>query len=195
LLDIYPSWRTPTSNLKHSARSEDPVTTNSTMADFPFDHVILTFPDQLAADAANSGPLERIRATYRNCSVVATTDPYDARVGSGGGTLAALPVDKGSVLIVHAGGQSSRCPTQMVLGKAWTSLPCCSEAKTPIDVWLQQCRHLFRGIPVGSVVVLASDTLLQFPIAASVFGAPRSLETLWNWHVRPSRKRCHQATI
>eukprot|EP00957_Ditylum_brightwellii_P022549 1701179-Ditylum_brightwellii.AAC.1 len=96
--------------------------------------------------------------------VLSTSDPFDARMGSGGGTIAALDYademwekewkkrsagsggkkrvkkdaakheEEGpqppSVLVVHAGGESSRCPTQMTLGKAWTSLPLLKE---PID--------------------------------------------------------------
>ena len=53
----------------------------------------------------------------------------------------------------------------MCLGKAWTSLPCCcgglSGLQTPLQLWLETCRTLFQGIPAGTVVIVASDTLLQ----------------------------------
>lgn len=73
----------------------------------------------------------------KNCvpMLLSTSDPLGMRLGSGGGTVAAIDFsDKRfkscfedgknhSLLIVYAGGNSSRCPTQMVMGKAWTSLP------------------------------------------------------------------------
>jgi galactokinase/mevalonate kinase-like predicted kinase len=140
---------------------------------FPFDHVIITFPDHFAAKAASEGPLQSLRHQYSRI-IDATTDPYGARVGSGGGTVAALlcaAPTSSRVLILHAGGESSRCPTQMVLGKAWTLLPCDSSpyskgGTTVIELWLRQCRALFRSatLPEGSVVVVASDTLLQLPV-------------------------------
>lgn len=131
---------------------------------FPFDHVVITFPDARAAEAARRGPFQHIRRKYPHTRLIATTDPHDARVGSGGGTLAALPTEGSTVLMLHAGGQSSRCPTQMVLGKAWTSLPTREhQLITPIEVWIQQCHHLFQGIPRGTLVVVSSDTLLQLP--------------------------------
>jgi fucokinase len=131
---------------------------------FPFDHVVITFPDSRAAAAARQGPLLHIRRKYPHTRLIATTDPHDARVGSGGGTLAALPAEGSTVLMLHAGGQSSRCPTQMVLGKAWTSLPTREhQLITPIEVWIQQCHELFQGIPKGTLVVVSSDTLLQLP--------------------------------
>ena len=93
-----------------------------------------------------------------------------------------------TILIVHAGGESSRCPTQMVLGKSWTTLPCrqrqnsqrhCetththgddSDHDTNVSIHtptlcivrkLQDC--LLPNLPQGSVVVAASDTLLHLP--------------------------------
>lgn len=134
---------------------------------FPFDHVVITFPDARAAEAARRGPFQHIRRKYPHTRLVATTDPHDARVGSGGGTLAALPSEGSTVLMLHAGGQSSRCPTQIVLGKAWTSLPTREhQLITPIEIWIQQCHDLFQGIPRGTLVVVSSDTLLQLPHTA-----------------------------
>jgi galactokinase/mevalonate kinase-like predicted kinase len=158
---------------------------------FPFDRVVLTFPDQRAADAAASSTLPQfVRESYRNVTLVTACDPLGTRVGSGGGTLNALDVvfsasrdsdahtnlvddEACSILVIHAGGESSRCPTQMILGKAWTSLPTMSSVgspgvatcrlQTPVHVWLRICERLFRGIPNGSIVVLAADTLLRLP--------------------------------
>ena len=176
---------------------------------FPFDHVIITFPDAAAAHTAELGPIPSLITTqpmrYRSVRFTATADPYDARVGSGGGTAAAIydhssliiePTSSDesiqtnrlneTVLILHAGGAASRCPTQMCLGKAWTSLPSFGTSKmssepheesenpktrslyTPLHVWLDICQRIFGGdgtngntLPPGSVVVVASDTLLQ----------------------------------
>lgn len=82
-----------------------------------------------------------------------------------------------TVLIIHAGGESSRCPTQMALGKSWTSLPCNTSRSTsngrtngaatiadPTSRMVQQLTAL--NVPSGSVVVAASDTLLSVPMDA-----------------------------
>jgi fucokinase len=162
---------------------------------FPFNVVVLSFPDSRAQDASD-GLLQELQARYGETTrFVATTDPYGCRVGSGGGTLQALTqavtdnniyptndssstaatttsttttTTSSSILILHAGGQSSRCPTQMCAGKAATTFPTCHNTKgstlmTPLHHWLALAGRLFVGLPVGSVVVLASDTLLRVP--------------------------------
>ena len=153
------------------------------MNDLPFDTVVLTFPDERAATVAAQGPLWRdLQAQYPSgVSFVATTDPFGCRVGSGGGTLAALAQarqsssssssSRGNVLILHAGGQSSRCPTQMCFGKAWTTFPSHfssgNRLVTPIHIWLNFMFHQFTSsygrLPDGSVVVIAADTMLRIP--------------------------------
>jgi len=117
---------------------------------------VLTFPDANAAASAPPGD-------YR-----ATCDPNGFRLGSGGGTLAALDEDRDGgediEVIIHAGGASSRCPTQMVLGKAWTTLPSSDGlTTTPVEQWITLCRRLFCSLPNGSVVVVAADCLLSLP--------------------------------
>ena len=101
---------------------------------------------------------------------------------SGGGTIAALaeaydhsPIQNPTVLICHAGGESTRCPTQIALGKAWTSLPILyrhnpdrygaiysTKVSNPTSLLIDRLGMLFRDVPRGSVVVAASDVLLQF---------------------------------
>ncbi|GKY90782.1 hypothetical protein MPSEU_000051000 [Mayamaea pseudoterrestris] len=143
-------------------------------ASFPFSHVLISFPDEQSAQAARHGPLLELQQRYQTTTLLATCDPCNVRIGSGGGSLACLSnvyattsnhgeVD--SILILHAGGESSRSPTQMVLGKAWTSFCTKSESTlTPIHVWLNICQELFQdGLPRGSVVILAADTLLTLP--------------------------------
>lgn len=185
---------------------------SSALVAFPFDHVIITFPDVRVAEAAAAGPLRQWQATSAYATTTkftATADPYGARVGSGGGTAAALLLAQRdsnqnadsttntsttphslseTVLILHAGGAASRCPTQMCLGKAWTSLPttaavvasttalmttdtattkntATTDIQTPLHLWLQMCARLFQGIPQGTCIVIASDTLLQLDTA------------------------------
>jgi galactokinase/mevalonate kinase-like predicted kinase len=82
-----------------------------------------------------------------------------------------------STLIIHAGGESSRCPTQMVLGKSWTTLPCaisdadpsCQAAtnkiQSPTSLMVHRIMDLLEGLPKGSLVVAASDTLLKLDAA------------------------------
>eukprot|EP00956_Cyclotella_meneghiniana_P019984 scaffold34774_cov76-Cyclotella_meneghiniana.AAC.2 len=101
---------------------------------------------------------------------------------SGGGTIAALaeahlhsPTPNPTILICHAGGESTRCPTQIVLGKAWTSLPIIykhdidqcgatysAKVSNPTSLLIDTLSVLFENVPRGSVVVAASDVLLQF---------------------------------
>lgn len=152
----------------------------------PFHTFVVTSPDSEAAKAALMGPLKRSNLPFDQKEeednehnyplIISTSDPFDTRVGSGGGTLQALSeADKqsnhnqdhnGSVCIIHAGGQSSRCPTQMVLGKAWTSLPIVHENETvsnPTYILMQSLSKLLQHLPCGSVVVAASDVILHLP--------------------------------
>lgn len=138
---------------------------------FPFDCIVVTSPDAASAESAKA-PLRRIldhrlQRDYpgQSIRVISTYDSYGARCGSGGGTLAALEfAEPGeSVLVLHAGGESSRCPTQMILGKAWTRLP--SHQYSNPTIWLiDQIQKLFQNarFPRGTVVVAATDTLLTF---------------------------------
>jgi fucokinase len=151
---------------------------------FPFAVVVLSFPDARAQVAAEGAPFWKdLQLRYPLARFVATTDPYGCRVGSGGGTLQALSAATDddsandgmndssstsrcpSILILHAGGQSSRCPTQMCLGKAATTFPTAKDPHlvTPVHHWLSLAARLFVGLPVGTVVVLAGDTLLRLP--------------------------------
>ena len=162
-----------------------PLSSSSASSSSPsssvFDVVVVTTPDESAARAAKEGPLKRFKDT------IATCDPFEARCGSGGGTLAALFLDRKDkqsqwestrTLIVHAGGDSSRCPTQMALGKSWTSLPIQSTdggavITHPTQLLIHQLDSLFSKAPLppGTVVVAASDVLLRLPIDKGI-GAP-----------------------
>lgn len=225
-------------------KTYDDMTASSPLSSssYPFDAVVITFPDQRSADSASLQLDDLVAACFANVPttpatavprILATTDPWGARVGSGGGSLAALQHwssvvnDDGeggrgggtsrhnadttvpsnnadeSILILHAGGESSRCPTQMVLGKAWTSLPTLGGGSggadldtrpgltTPIQVWIQTCGKLFQGLPRGSIVIVASDTLLRLPPLhyAAVGGGgggdydnKKYGEIVWDWN-------------
>ena len=159
---------------------------------FPFDCIVVTSPDEASAESAKV-PLKRLlhdRLIHdypeQVIRIVSTYDSFGARCGSGGGTLAALECaakandhsgsdDKNgdcsvveTILVLHAGGDSSRCPTQMILGKAWTSLSC-SRYPNPITWLIHQIQQLFQTaqFPQGTVVVAATDTLLTFFEASS----------------------------
>ena len=159
---------------------------------FPFDCIIVTSPDEASAESAKV-PLKRLLHDQllhdypeQVIRIVSTYDSFGARCGSGGGTLAALecatnsnnPSDSDdkdddkkvveNILVLHAGGDSSRCPTQMILGKAWTSLSC-SRYPNPITWLIHQIQQLFQiaHFPRGTVVVAATDTLLTFFEASS----------------------------
>ncbi|KAL3936159.1 MAG: hypothetical protein SGBAC_008458, partial [Bacillariaceae sp.] len=136
---------------------------------FPFDCVVVTSPDAASAESSNGAVefLKRyLRDTYEEeIRIVSTFDPYGARCGSGGGTIAALEYASPdeSILVLHAGGDSSRCPTQMILGKAWTNLPH-PKYRNP-TIWLvDQLVNLcsVARFPKGTMVVAATDCLLKF---------------------------------
>jgi len=188
--------------------------------EFPFDVIVVTSPNERAAKAALSGPLKSLSALItsqgkdavednRDVSsnsdekngvaitnevlILSTYDPFNTKMGSGGGTIAALAYadnvwkerqkqkemfdatsSEPSILIIHAGGDSSRCPTQMALGKAWTSLPvsshfsgsfCSSESTimNPTSMLVTTLSKIFSKLPRGSIIVAASDVLLSIP--------------------------------
>ena len=180
----------------------------------PFHTIVVTSPDAQSAKAALKGPLspsslppsftdDGDTGSTPSPRIYSTSDPFDTRMGSGGGTLAALDLadnnnsnnnnnstnvakeQKGSVLIIHAGGQSSRCPTQMTLGKAWTSLPTSSTASSsstndnhdyndnagitnPTYILIESLSNVLSNLPQGSVVVAASDVLLSLPMQSPI---------------------------
>lgn len=145
----------------------------------PFHTIVVTSPDATAAEAAMNGPLKRENLPLcidEKTILISSSDPFDTRMGSGGGTLAAIEEadhvarlreahhdGKGSILIIHAGGQSSRCPTQMTLGKAWTDLPLSDQTQlsNPTYVLIESLSLLLENLPSGSIVVAASDVILD----------------------------------
>lgn len=151
----------------------------SNNADSPFHVIVVTSPDARSAEAALKGPLKRDNlptCINESTNLISTSDPFDTRLGSGGGTLAAIEeadsflrlqsdCSNGSILIVHAGGQSSRCPTQMTLGKAWTDLPLLNETdiSNPTYILIESLSCLLKNLPCGSIVVAASDVILDLP--------------------------------
>ena len=202
----------------------------------PFNVIVITSPDTQSATAAqeliisscgdfsstttktladqtqNDDDAPVVLQSNNGTIYISSCDPYGARMGSGGGTIAALaeadyayqqhaiamnhnknedsieqPITNSNyptVLICHAGGESSRCPTQIVLGKAWTSLPVMEEQQTagasstlkndghssvsnPTALLISSLSTIFQDIPKGSVVVAASDVLLSFDAESS----------------------------
>ncbi|EJK67806.1 hypothetical protein THAOC_11109 [Thalassiosira oceanica] len=173
------------------------------MARRPFDIVVITSPDaqsarsvlgliksscggdmELGEDSGKGGCFDADDLTFQTPDgtiYVSSCDPFGARLGSGGGTIAALSEadeihsklngdgnnSRPTVLICHAGGESSRCPTQIVLGKAWTSLPvvdkmACTGVTNPTSILISGLSEVFADVPRGSVIVAASDVLLLF---------------------------------
>eukprot|EP00980_Cylindrotheca_fusiformis_P008613 scaffold1830_cov117-Cylindrotheca_fusiformis.AAC.12 len=147
----------------------------------PFDCIIVTSPDVASAQSSN-GAVEflkrHIQRKYRQeVRLVSTCDPFGARCGSGGGTIAALEYASPdeSVLVLHAGGDSSRCPTQMILGKAWTCMPN-AQYRNPTIWLLDQLVSLYEvaKFPKGTLIVAATDCLLSF------FEKGEDIPSTWN---------------
>lgn len=162
----------------------------------PFHTIVVTSPDATAAKAAFNGPLGREYLPSwcidERTKLISSSDPFDIRMGSGGGTLAAIQEadhiarlredhgSKGSILIIHAGGQSSRCPTQMTLGKAWTDLPLAGQTQlsNPTYILIESLSLLLGNLPCGSIAVAASDVILDLKK-----GNPMSFENISNNNV------------
>ena len=54
----------------------------------------------------------------------------------------------------------------MVLGKAWTSIPCSKPTQSlqnPLLLWFRLLENIFQNLIPGSIVVIASDTILDIP--------------------------------
>lgn len=188
------------------------------MESLPFDVIVITSPDDLSALAATElisssfGQSPLTSPSDDSCDeyyryndhknnekgkqtsplFLSSCDPYSAKLGSGGGTIAALseadevwnfhrgagddsPPQHPTVLICHAGGESSRCPTQIALGKAWTSLPIVkypssddgvakfqTVVSNPTELLVHSLSRILANVPRGSIVVAASDVLLSF---------------------------------
>jgi galactokinase/mevalonate kinase-like predicted kinase len=177
-------------------------TTGGRKRAFPFTTIIVTNPDEASAKSAQTlldSTLKRYlsnRNKHNNTNghdsgndvsknndvrIISTCDPFGARCGSFGGTLAALelilddgnnknntntnhhhPLEKETVLCLHAGGDSSRCPLSMILGKAWTNLPS-DDYRNPIAWLIHQLEDLFykANVPKGSLLVTATDCLIS----------------------------------
>ena len=169
---------------------------------FPFTTIIVTNPDEASARSAQR-LLEETLQRYlnnnnangsdsccrRNVRIFSTCDPYGARCGSFGGTLAALEcmtkaepetepntstntntkTETETVLCLHAGGDSSRCPLSMILGKAWTNLPS-ENYRNPIAWLIHQLEDLFyrANLPSGSLLVTATDCLISLGDCAPI---------------------------
>ena len=165
-----------------------PTKTPTKQRVFPFTTIIVTNPDEASARSAQT-LLDSTLKRYLNNShsteedeikVISTCDPFGARCGSFGGTVAAVELaqrlsfyvngeekkEGGSeysetVLVLHAGGDSSRCPLSMILGKAWTNLPS-TQYRNPIEWLIHQLEELFyrANIPKGSLLIHATDCLV-----------------------------------
>ena len=167
-----------------SSRDYDNISTSDNR--LPFQVVTITSPDQRSAEVAPLEELEQLfsdqysPATINELPLlISTSDPYGMRLGSGGGTIAAIDLsdrryntyfeenESHSLLIVHAGGDSSRCPTQMIVGKAWTSLPVKSPGidhgivTNPTFLLVEALCRFLRNIPLGSIVIAASDVIIS----------------------------------
>ena len=192
------------------------------MADFPFDCIVVTCPDSNSAETARKGPLLELERSLNGLSrtdhdvatrkrpitIVATSDPFGSRCGSGGGTLAAMealelkllenhhgpdpdcdPLASRITLILHAGGESSRCPSQMIHGtsvykpmtfffytniivgvfslnfegKAWASLPILRDQQTQqLKGAPSYASILNSSITTNNPTVLLIDQLTHF---------------------------------
>ena len=138
----------------------------------PFDVLILTHPAPPPGGgdrSATTPPALPIRCVPRR--TVSTSDPPGVRLGSGGGTLHAIDVALSrttptstapTVLVVHAGGESSRCSASRLLGKAFQGLPSSSGPSSVLGRAVESACAL-AALPAGSAVVCAGDVLLSLP--------------------------------
>ena len=88
---------------------------NQTSKSIPFTKIVLTFPTKSAADTSEPFLRSLLASAFESCidnaEIIVTSDPHNVKLGSGGGTLAALSLVMKDgdmmddvVLIIHAGG-------------------------------------------------------------------------------------------
>lgn len=131
-------------------------------------NLLLSLPPEAAAYYSAHAPLRHTGTLY--CD----SDPADRRLGSGGGTAwiaerfrAAHPEAAGeSDIIVHAGGESRRCPAYAVQGKSMTPLPVLRWAvgetidRTLLEAQLPLFRDILKATPGGRRTLIASGDAL-----------------------------------
>ena len=101
-------------------------------------------------------------------------DPPQGRVGSGGGTIHALAqlresygsaVDRRSILLIHAGGESRRLPTYAPEGKLFAPVPVpSSTVLSPVLFDVQLNLYLDYPWREGELVVASGDVYLDFDL-------------------------------
>ena len=87
--------------------------------------------------------------------------------GSQAGRLYRIEANPSTPAVCVSEKSILRCPTQIVLGKAWTSLPVADKmastsVSNPTSLLISGLSEVFADVPRGSVIVAASDVLLLF---------------------------------
>ncbi len=141
-----------------------------------FDCCLITASDERQARVFRSLVEARRRAGLypREIDFRVYADPPGGRVGSGGGTVWALSryveeagaasvLGSGSVLLVHAGGESRRLPAYVPEGKLFAPLPAPSSSHLP-PVVLDLELGLFMKYPWrrGELLVASGDVIIDF---------------------------------
>jgi fucokinase len=142
-----------------------------------FNDVIVTAPtaDQaIVYKTLCNSILIKDPANFSELSFHCVSDPFFARVGSGGGTINAIDylvqlkgihyVMNSKILIIHSGGDSRRSPLHSVCGKAWATVNVESANNlvvTPIYLLILELSRLFSNLKFGSCVVASGDVILD----------------------------------
>lgn len=71
-----------------------------------------------------------------------------------------------TLLIIHSGGDSQRCPSLSVCGKAWSFFPCLTKSNSlvcNVDIVIDIFRKLVK-VNTNGVFVFCGDTLMSFDV-------------------------------
>lgn len=166
----------------------------------PWDYLIVSASSELQADSYRKQLALRINLNlvegFRKVLVVA--DPGGRRIGSGGSTVYSIlrvlsrcltEEARGSfessaclealhslrILILHAGGDSTRLPTYGPCGKLFVPLPGDSDRPFSMTIFDRQL-PIYRALPApvsgsGQVVITSGDVLLDFDPTAVRFAS------------------------
>ena len=144
-------------------------TINNSNYEPEWDAIVITASNQNQADSF----LKQIevRKDLNTIDFIIVPDKNDSRVGSGGSTLSAIrqlkekykDFSNKKFLVIHAGGDSKRCPQYSAIGKLFSPIPCCIDGvpATLFDLMLKYIAPISSKMKEG-MFLLSGDVILLF---------------------------------
>ena len=144
-------------------------TINNLNSDSKWDAIVITASNKNQADSFLKQIKER--KELKDLDFIIVPDKDDLRVGSGGSTLAVIrqlkekykDFSNKKFLVIHAGGDSKRCPQYSAIGKLFSPIPCCIDGvpATLFDLMLKYIAPISSKMKEG-MFLLSGDVILLF---------------------------------